>query len=88
MAGMPGSVVRRADTILKQLEASHQREGNKEAIREAVTNGSERELALRIIEAGDPKSEAIKDKLRVIDVNRLTPIEALLKLNELLKMLE
>jgi DNA mismatch repair protein MutS len=87
MAGMPGSVVKRAGVILKQLEASHQREGNKEAIREAVTS-NERELALRIIEAGDPKSEAIKDKLRAIDVNRLTPIEALLKLNELLKLLE
>ncbi|HEX9958988.1 MAG TPA: hypothetical protein VGA96_17090 [Fibrella sp.] len=46
------------------------------------------ELALEIIEAGDPKSEAIKEKLRTIDVNRLTPIEALLKLNELLKMLD
>lgn len=87
MAGMPGSVVKRASQILTQLEASHQREGNKEAIREAVSS-DERELALRIIEAGDPKSEAIKDKLRTIDVNRLTPIEALLKLNELLKMLE
>jgi DNA mismatch repair protein MutS len=86
MAGMPGSVVRRAGVILKQLEASHQREGNKEAIREAA-GSNERELALRIIEAGDPKSEAIKDKLRTIDVNRLTPIEALLKLNELLKLL-
>ena len=46
------------------------------------------ELALRIIEAGDPKSEAIKEELRTIDVNRLTPIGALLKLNELLKMLD
>jgi len=87
MAGMPGNVVKRAAQILTQLEASHQREGNKEAIREAGP-GNERELALRIIEAGDPRSEAIKDKLRTIDVNRLTPIEALLKLNELLKMLE
>ena len=86
MAGMPGSVVKRAAQILTQLEASRQREGNKEAIREAGP-GTERELALRIIEAGDPKSEAIKEKLRTIDVNRLTPIEALLKLNELLKML-
>ena len=46
------------------------------------------ELALEIIEAGDPKSEAIKEKLCTIYVNRLTPIEALLKLNELLKMLD
>jgi DNA mismatch repair protein MutS len=86
MAGMPAQIVNRAGEILKQLESSHQRETNKEKIREAVPQ--ERELALRIIEAGDPKSEAIKEKLRTIDVNRLTPIEALLKLNELLKLVE
>lgn len=86
MAGMPAQIVSRANEILKQLESSHGREANKDKIREAVP--AERELALRIIEAGDPKSEAIKEKLRAIDVNRLTPIEALLKLNELLKLAE
>jgi DNA mismatch repair protein MutS len=86
MAGMPAQIVNRANEILKQLESSHNRENNKERIRDAVPK--ERELALRIIESGDPKSEAIKEKLRNIDVNRLTPIEALLKLNELLKMAE
>ena len=86
MAGMPAQIVSRANEILKQLESSHVREANKEKIQQAVP--AERELALRIIEAGDPKSEAIKEKLRAIDVNRLTPIEALLKLNELLKMAE
>jgi DNA mismatch repair protein MutS len=86
MAGMPAQIVNRANEILKQLESSHNRENNKERIRDAVP--PERELALRIIESGDPKSEAIKEKLRTIDVNRLTPIEALLKLNELLKMAE
>ncbi|QMW03762.1 DNA mismatch repair protein MutS [Spirosoma foliorum] len=86
MAGMPAQIVSRANEILKQLESSHNRETNKENIRQAVPQ--ERELALRIIESGDPKSEAIKEKLRTIDVNRLTPIEALLKLNELLKMIE
>ena len=86
MAGMPAPVVNRANEILKQLEASRGREANTEKIREAIPQ--EKELALRIIEAGDPKSEAIKEKLRAIDVNRLTPIEALLKLNELLKLVE
>ena len=86
MAGMPAQIVTRAAEILKQLESSRERETNKESIRQAVPQ--ERELALRIIDSGDPKSEAIKEKLRTIDVNRLTPIEALLKLNELLKMAE
>ncbi len=86
MAGMPAQVVNRAGQILKQLEASHGREANKERIREAAP--AQQELALKIFEAGDPKAEAIKEKLRAIDVNRLTPIEALLKLNELLKLAE
>ncbi len=85
MAGMPGSIVSRAGQILTQLEASHSRDENSEAIRQAPQ--PERELALRIIEQGDPKAEAIREKLRAIDVNRLTPIEALLKLNELLQLL-
>lgn len=86
MAGMPPSVVSRAGQILKKLEASHSREDNKDAIRES--GAQERELALRIIETGDPRSEAIKDKLKSIDINRLTPIEALLKLNELARLVE
>ena len=91
MAGMPAQIVNRANEILKQLESSHNREHNKEKIREAVPQerrDAVPELALRIIESGDPKTEAIKEKLRTIDINRLTPIEALLKLNELLKMAE
>ncbi|CCH54369.1 DNA mismatch repair protein MutS [Fibrisoma limi BUZ 3] len=87
MAGMPGSVVNRAGQILKQLEASHIREANKEKISMAGPS-QEQEIALKIFEAGDPKAEALKEKLRAIDVNRLTPIEALLKLNELAKLVE
>ncbi|MBC8151947.1 MAG: DNA mismatch repair protein MutS [Bacteroidetes bacterium] len=91
MAGMPGTIVSRANQILARLESSHERENNKERIQEAGFNAEVmkgQEIALRIIEAGDPKSEAIKEKLRAIDVNRLTPIEALLKLNELMKLVE
>jgi len=87
MAGMPSSVVNRAGQILKQLEASHIREANKEKISQAGPS-QEQEIALKIFEAGDPKAEALKEKLRAIDVNRLTPIEALLKLNELAKLVE
>lgn len=89
MAGMPGTIVSRANQILAKLESSHERENNKERIKEAGPEiNQEREIALRIIEAGDPKSDAIKEKLRAIDVNRLTPIEALLKLNELMMLVE
>ncbi len=86
MAGMPAQIVSRASEILKQLESSNRTEQNRESIQNAVPQ--ERELALKIFEAGDPKAELIKEKLRAIDVNRLTPIEALLKLNELLNLVE
>jgi DNA mismatch repair protein MutS len=86
MAGMPAQIVSRASEILKQLESSNRTEQNREAIQNTVPQ--ERELALKIFEAGDPKAELIKEKLRAIDVNRLTPIEALLKLNELLNLVE
>ncbi|GAA4470005.1 DNA mismatch repair protein MutS [Nibrella saemangeumensis] len=85
MAGMPPGIVSRANEIMHKLESSSIRESNKEKIREAPRQN---ELALKILEVGDPKSEAIKEKLRNIDVNRLTPIEALLKLNELMKLAE
>jgi len=86
MAGMPPEIVNRAGEILDQLEQNHSREHNRERLREAPKPSNE--LALKIFEAGDPKAELIREKLRTIDVNRLTPIEALLKLNELLKLAE
>ncbi|WP_266365043.1 DNA mismatch repair protein MutS [Tellurirhabdus rosea] len=86
MAGMPGEIVKRANEVLEQLEKDSIRDVNREKLREAPK--PQPELALKIFEAGDPKAELIREKLRNIDVNRLTPIEALLKLNELLKLAE
>ncbi|MGA0558427.1 DNA mismatch repair protein MutS [Larkinella sp. VNQ87] len=87
MAGMPTSIVSRAGEILKQLES--QREGSGDSHRDALRDlPKASDITLKIFEAGDPKAEAIKEKLRKMDINTLTPIEALLKLNELLKMAE
>ena len=79
MAGMPGTIVNRANQILAKLESSHERENNRERIQETGTGQNQErrdagpEIALRIIEAGDPKSDAIKEKLRAIDVKPPDP---------------
>ncbi len=87
MAGMPTKIVSRAGEILQQLES--QREGAGDDRRATLRDMPKaNDITLKIFEAGDPKAEAIKDKLRKMDINTLTPIEALLKLNELLKMIE
>ena len=83
MAGMPQSVVLRANEILHHLEEDHIKEDNKEKIQQAPKNN----IQLSFFEPQDPKLEELKNKLKAIDVNTLSPIEALLKLNELIKFI-
>lgn len=82
MAGMPQSVVLRANEILHHLEQDHIKEDNKEKLQQAPKNN----VQLSFFEPQDPKIEELKNKLKAIDVNTLSPIEALLKLNELVKL--
>lgn len=82
MAGMPQSVVLRANEILHHLEQDHIKEDNKEKIQQAPKNN----IQLSFFEPQDPKVEELKNKLKAIDVNTMSPIEALLKLNELVKL--
>ncbi|PWJ40772.1 DNA mismatch repair protein MutS [Sediminitomix flava] len=82
LAGMPPTVVSRANEILSHLEKDKIHTKNKQKLKE-VPQASQ----LTIFNAADPKSEQIKDALEQLDVNALTPIDALLKLNELKKML-
>ena len=82
MAGMPQSVVLRANEILHHLEQDHIKEDNKEKIQQAPKNN----IQLSFFEPQDPKLEELKNKLKEIDVNTMSPIEALLKLNELVKL--
>ncbi len=81
MAGMPQTVLLRAQKMLKQLE---KKQGND-------TNGlkpAEEELQLSIFNVEDPLLANIKEELTVLDINTLTPVEALMKLNALKKMIE
>jgi DNA mismatch repair protein MutS len=84
MAGMPQGIVLRANEILTHLEKDHIKEDNKKKIQEAPKNNYQ----LSFFEPNDPRIEELKNKLKSVDVNTLSPIEALLKLNELRKLVE
>jgi DNA mismatch repair protein MutS len=84
IAGMPQSIVLRASELLHHLEKDHVKEKNKEKIREAPKSN----FQLSFFDAQDPKMEELKEKLKALDVNTLSPIEALLKLNELRRLIE
>ena len=86
MAGMPRSIVKRAGTILKEMEDS----GNGRNIsRPSAETGQHREgLQMSFFQLDDPVLCQIRDQLLSIDVNNLTPIEALNKLNDIKKILK
>ena len=88
MAGMPGFVIRKAEEILDKLE---KRSGNTEDssvennhIKKTLNEKSE-ELQLSIFNLDDPILEDIRDDIANVDINTLTPVEALMKLNEIKK---
>ena len=81
MAGMPKQIVRKAEKILKQLESLRTKESNTEAI----TDGSDMQLSF--FKLDDPILEELRDEIKILDINTLTPVEALMKLNEIKKLL-
>ena len=83
MAGMPNQVIHRANKILKQLEKSH----SSEELTDKVKSLNQ-EMQLSIFNLDDPLLEEIKDEILHIDIDTLTPVEALMKLNEIKRMLQ
>lgn len=83
MAGMPQMVINRANKILKKLEKSHQMEDSGKILK----NSAEKELQLSFFNLDDPLLEELKEELLNIDIDTLTPVEALMKLNEIKRML-
>lgn len=86
MAGMPPALINRANEILQQLEQKHA--GNPASPREQVKQISSQKLQLSIFDAHSETFEQIRKLLEGIDINRLTPVEALLKLNEIKQLLK
>ncbi len=83
LAGMPSKVVNRANEILKTLEDSRSQSGSTEKIKRVT----EENLQLSFFQLDDPVLENIREELTKIDINTLTPIEALMKLNSIKKMI-
>ncbi|MES2681800.1 MAG: DNA mismatch repair protein MutS [Bacteroidota bacterium] len=91
MAGMPAYVVDRANVILKKLEKEHEFE--LEGTDNLVVNGSAKlkpslnsDMQLSFFQLNDPLLQQIKEDILLIDINTLTPVEALMKLNEIKKL--
>lgn len=82
MAGMPQQVIHRANKILKQLEKSH----SSEELTDKVKNLNN-EMQLSFFNLDDPLLEQIKEEIVNTDIDTLTPVEALMKLNEIKRML-
>ena len=82
LAGMPNQVVQRATRMLSKLEESHA-SSDKEKVQEAVNSP---DMQLSFFQLDDPTLENIREELVSIDIDTLTPVEALFKLNEIKKM--
>ena len=81
MAGIPGEIVTNASKILKQLEALRGNKSNAKLI------SQENDMQLSFFQLEDPILEQIRDDINNLDINGLTPLEALMKLNEIKKLL-
>jgi DNA mismatch repair protein MutS len=82
MAGMPASLIRRANQLLVELEKKNTSGDNKQSITQLGKEVDE-EFQLSFFQLDDPVLENIKEELTKIDINTLTPVEALMKLNEI-----
>ena len=86
IAGMPKSIVKRANTILKQLEAESSGVGAKAKPSAEALNQSRAGMQLSFFQLDDPVLTQVRDEILGLDVNNLTPLEALNKLNEIKKI--
>ncbi|KAB1069748.1 DNA mismatch repair protein MutS [Tamlana haliotis] len=82
MAGMPQQVLHRANKILKKLEKSHSSEELTDKVKSI-----EDDMQLSFFNLDDPLLENIKEEILETDIDTLTPVEALMKLNEIKRML-
>ncbi|WP_025125350.1 DNA mismatch repair protein MutS [Myroides odoratimimus] len=81
MAGMPTTVLKGAEKMLKQLEKGHAKD-------QQPLKAVENDLQLSFFNLDDPLLEELKEDILAIDVNNITPIEAIMKINELKKKLK
>jgi DNA mismatch repair protein MutS len=80
LAGMPRAIVKRADEVLKRLESDNRRENVGEVLSNAQVEPG---MQLSFFQLDDPVLTQVRDEILGIDINRLTPLEALTKLNDI-----
>ena len=80
LAGLPQSIVKRANEVLKQLEAANAREGINKSLSDL---GESKGVQLSFFQLDDPVLSQVRDEILNIDINNLTPMEALNKLNDI-----
>ena len=84
MAGIPRKVLNRASTILTQLEKDRASISGKKQLKNLKAD----KVQLNLFQLSDPKISEVLENLNNLDIDRLTPIEALMKLNELKRIVE
>ena len=91
LAGMPKAVIERANDVLSILEKTHRTEESKTSVhpktRKAEKSKNKQGVQLSFFSLDDPILEQIRDEIKDLDINTLTPVEALMKLNEIKKYL-
>jgi DNA mismatch repair protein MutS len=85
MAGMPQSIVKRSEQILRQLETDNRQSGISKPVGEFAKNREGYQLSF--FQLDDPILEQIRDEIKNADINNLTPIEALNKLSEIKRII-
>lgn len=85
MAGMPKTILDRANEMLHELEARRHSPGD---IKEAVKQVQPQNFQLSFFDMSDPRMKKLAEELEKLEINALTPVEALMKLHELKKILE
>jgi len=85
LAGMPRSIVKRANDILKELERSHRKEELIEKVDDLAENREGYQMSF--FQLDDPVLSQVRDEIKNLDINNLTPMEALNKLNDIKKHL-
>ena len=80
---MPQVIIKRADQVLKQLEEDHSADINLSNVQPKTESG----MQLSFFQLDDPVLSQVRDEILGADINNLTPVEALNKLNEIKKIL-
>jgi DNA mismatch repair protein MutS len=84
IAGMPGRVIERSKLILQQLEKTHSREQLTGQMKDVAEQSA---MQLSFFQLDDPTLEQVREQIMNIDINTLTPVEALMKLNDIQRII-